>query len=254
MYRLSPSETALKINIFIVMTTIELLGGLTPYSRLLTALCDSLTQRSPGHQYSGTVSLSYDTITVKLGEVPASEADRRSSSGDVQCSFVNRGQLVFFSGLYCQVTEYQKEIEDLILQHTPTTGLPWNPAAQDNVYSAAVVRYLAIADGIAAEGYNCSSGDHYRPGYFSEVVITDNDIELKQINHWNARSLDHKENYHLRNLEFVIPLKLARQKSSRHDYAIGDMTINFSDRSSANNRHCGDKIREKIEAEMLKFK
>jgi hypothetical protein len=235
------------------MTTIELLGGLKPYTALLATLCDFVKQRNPGQQYNGTVSLSYDTITVKLARLLALENDRRSFSGELQCSFEIREQIVFCSGLYCQIKDDQNEIEDLIRLHTPATGRPWNPVAQDVVYSPAVSAYLAIADSIAGEGYMCSSGDHYRPGYFSELVISDNEIELKQINHWNARSLNHKNDYHLRDLVLVIPLTPGQERSAGHDYTIGEMTVNFSDRSSVNNRQCGDKIQDRINSAILKF-
>jgi hypothetical protein len=249
----SPGNRSKISDTFNAMTTIELLGGLQAYVALLATLRDLETQKNPGEQYSSTVSLSYNTLTLKLDVISESAQDRRSSLLYLQCTFRIAQQNVFFSEIYCQNNEREKELKDLIVHHTPAAGRAWNPVVQANIYKPEVVRYLAIADEIAKEGDSCSQGDNYSPGYFSEIIVADKEIELKQINHWNARSIDHKDDYHLRDLKFFIPLHSNEEKISRHDYAIGKMFIDLSNRSSRNNRHCGDKIREKIELEKLRY-
>jgi hypothetical protein len=119
----------------------------------------------------------------------------------------------------------------------------------------AVERYLIIAESIARCAQHCAVGDNYRPGYFSDMIVTPEGITLQQINHMNARSLDHKKNYSLRNLEFFIPLKQTSPgtRSLLPDDHIGVMRISFSDRSSQNNRACGEKILEKIAEEKSAF-
>lgn len=102
------------------------------------------------------------------------------------------------------------------------------------------------ADSIAALSVDCTTGDSYRPGNFSKITIYHDRIELQQINMMNAKSLAHKTNYSLRSLEFFVPLS----KELRAGYAqqkLGDMVVEFSDRSSENNRRCGDRISEALE-------
>jgi hypothetical protein len=118
-----------------------------------------------------------------------------------------------------------------------------------------VDRYLTIAESIARCAYHCTSGDDYRPGYFSEIIVTRESITLQQINHMHARSLDHKNSYSLRDLEFFIPVGPSPEDKLPllSDDHIGTMHIMFSDRSSGSNRTCGDRILEKIAEEKAAF-
>ena len=123
-------------------------------------------------------------------------------------------------------------------------------------FTEALANYLSIAESIASLAYLSAAGDDYHPGYFSEIIIEHDRVTLKQVNHMNSRSLDHKQNYSLRDLEFFIPLQPFATPGPLHmdEVYIGDMRIHFSDRSSANNRTCGDEIQRKIEHEKLNFK
>ncbi|HMJ69780.1 MAG TPA: hypothetical protein VK508_12840 [Cyclobacteriaceae bacterium] len=98
-------------------------------------------------------------------------------------------------------------------------------------YPAKIKEQVEVADKIAALAVNFTDGDNYRPGNFSKVLLTEDYIELSQVNHMNAKSLAHKEDYSLRSLVFTIPFD-------------GSMSVKFSDRSSQNNRVCGDKIEQ----------
>ena len=132
------------------------------------------------------------------------------------------------------------------------TGLPWSTNQRDN-YSKEIIDYLIMADSIAGQSYLCSSGDDYYPGCFSTIEIGEDSILLQQTNHHNARSIDHKQNYTMRKLEITIPLK-SPYHDRDCDHKIGKMLINFSDRSSKQNKTCGDKILKMIEEETQKFK
>jgi len=105
--------------------------------------------------------------------------------------------------------------------------LPW---------SKQVIQQLETADNIASIAMNCVAGDEYRPGNFSKILLNHNFIELHQVNYMNAKSLNHKNNYSLRSLVFRISLEKATK-----------MITEFTDRSSQNNRHCGEKIRAAID-------
>ncbi|HEX8060935.1 MAG TPA: hypothetical protein VF473_08365, partial [Cyclobacteriaceae bacterium] len=76
----------------------------------------------------------------------------------------------------------------------------------------------------------------YWPGNFSKILLANKYIELQQVNYMNARSLDHKDNYSLRSLVFRISLA----DSSK-------MITEFTDRSSQNNRICGDRIKAALD-------
>ena len=123
------------------------------------------------------------------------------------------------------------------------------------VYTRALDSYLTIAESIASAAYLCTAGDDYRPGYFSEIIVQSEGITLRQTNHMNSRSLDHKQNYSLRDLQFFIPSKQSvRQRPlTMNEVYIGTMRISFSDRSSQNNKMCGDRILEKIGEEKARF-
>ncbi len=113
--------------------------------------------------------------------------------------------------------------------------------------------YLTIAESVARQAYLCASGDDYSPGYFSTVTLNADGILLEQINHKNSRSLAHKQDYSLRDLTFFIPYGSHKPDRLYNEEYIGRMRILFSDRSSANNKDCGNKIREQINAERMKF-
>jgi hypothetical protein len=99
-----------------------------------------------------------------------------------------------------------------------------------------IIEQLESADNIASLVVNCATGDDYRPGNFSKIILAGKHIELQQINYMNAKSLDHKNDYSLRSLVFRIAL-------------IGDskMITEFADRSSVNNRQCGERIKAALD-------
>lgn len=104
-----------------------------------------------------------------------------------------------------------------------------------SLLSEEIRKHLTTADSIAGLAVNCAHGDNYRPGNFSEIILSNSEIELQQINHMNAKSLAHKSNYSLRSLIFRIDLENSKE-----------LEIDFNDRSSENNKHCGDQIKAAI--------
>lgn len=102
-------------------------------------------------------------------------------------------------------------------------------------WSKDVVDYIRTADEVASLSVDCAAGDSYSPGNFSKVILSKDHIELQQINHMNAKSLDHKKNYSLRSLVFKIPVNV-----------VGEMEVRFSDNSSENNKRCGDQIESEL--------
>jgi hypothetical protein len=153
-----------------------------------------------------------------------------------------------------KVEMLQKHFETLTLSDE-TNPLP-DPSGT-LIYSEGLNTYLTIAESIATCAYLCTAGDDYRPGYFSEITVEAEGITLSQVNRMNSRSLDHKQNYALRDLKIFIPLKPLPEHNSRlqlDEHSIGSMRIHFSDLSSPNNRKCGDRILGKIEEERVRFK
>lgn len=124
-----------------------------------------------------------------------------------------------------------------------------SPTPIDVSYSHQVLQALETADSISTLTVNCARGDNYRPGNFSKISITRDHIKLEQINHMNAKSLSHKHDYCLRNLVFTIPLQSNLRKHERDlgKYQVGIMSVEFWDRSSENNRACGQKVTAALE-------
>jgi len=201
---------------------------------------------SPMPAFSKSVSLSYDTLKLILHELDG--VDERHAE---------RFRAHFKLG------EHQADLEDITC-HRPgerdyiTEHLSTNISASfDDQASVSMSKdteqYLTIADKIARRAYQCGMRDDYRPGVFSEAIVSDTAIVLKQVNHWNARSIDHKKDYQLRNLEFYIPTAAVEARRRHSVDMIGNMTVLFSDMSSANNRYCGDRIYQAIQEEKARY-
>jgi hypothetical protein len=133
--------------------------------------------------------------------------------------------------------------------------VPGGSTPSDHVpYPKEMDVYLNIAENIARRAHHCASGDDYYPGYFSAIIIQSEGIKLEQINHYNARSLAHKNDYSLRSLTFFIPYQNAKAPKLRFgEECIGAMHVQFSDNSSENNKLCGNRIREQIDREKENF-
>jgi hypothetical protein len=167
-----------------------------------------------------------------------------------ECSFKIEDQKVLLTDFRCQYSEREQIIKTYLLQHKPNQFPSSNTA---DSFGKDIANYLNIADVIAKQGYHCSSGDEYFPGFYSEISIEEFWITLKQINHYNSRSLNHKENYHLRDLEFYIPIGTSEPEKIFQSENIGKMNIVLSDRSSKNNKNCGEQILQKIKEQKLLF-
>ena len=158
-----------------------------------------------------------------------------------QVRFELTGEAAKLSSLHCEDDSLKKIIANRIeLETWPG----WtSPSSIDMPYADQVLQSMQTADSVAALARNCTRGDDYRPGNFSKISVDSNRIRLEQINHMNAKSLAHKNDYSLRKLVFTIPLETnPANEGSLQKYQIGIMTAEFSDRSSENNRRCGDKI------------
>ncbi|MEJ7646996.1 MAG: hypothetical protein WKF87_20530 [Chryseolinea sp.] len=235
------------------MPTIDLLGGLQFYVFFLSSLMEQELKSIDDGQFLQTVSLEYNSIKLKL--------DLKDTVNRpllyLQADFRIEGKKATFENIYIHRQNREKEVKKFISSRDLNDGLPWDPSLKSHQYNPTVVQYVAIADEIAKMGYHCSSGDDYATSYYSRIIVTDDQIELHQTNHYNSRSTDHKDDYHLRDLEFYIPIKPSKEKSDRagfDEHWIGGMRIYFSDRSSANNRGCGNSIRDKIEVQKADFK
>jgi len=231
------------------MNTIEFLHALHPYLILLTAIATNSKERT-GSEMIKTISLSYSNIKLRLEVQDKKDAD---SNLYLLASFQIDQEKVLLTDVYCKDTEKRKEFEEAIRSQMPPSAFLQSFTLEEDPFSKEVIHYLTIADAIAKQAYLCSSGDDYRPGYFSEIILEENRIVLRQINRHNSRSVDHKQDYHLRDLEFFIPLNDVAEKLSFQDEQIGAMRIHFSDGSSKNNKQCGDRIQKKINEERLRF-
>ena len=239
--------------------TIDLLSGLQEVRTLLTTIELMEMQHhaqsgDPAYAFHKMIVLSYNVLKLKLfidKKLPKQEG--HSPALYLQVTFEINDDKLEHNGLYCEERDREPEIAQFIQQSKSPAGFLWSTKKRDVFYNDSVIQYLSLADSIAAQAQHCSSGDDYQPGYYSEIVLEDARIHLKQINHWNARSIDHRDDYFLRDLEFEIPLQPVATRSSFLSDAIGDMQIYFSDRSSDKNKGCGHKIQEQIQMAKMKF-
>lgn len=126
--------------------------------------------------------------------------------------------------------------DESIKRRIESTSWPGLDSSWKEEFPAHIIKQLTTADSVASLATNCTVGDSYRPGNFSKIIYADSHIELQQVNYMNAKSLDHKDNYSLRSLVFRISLK-----------STGKMITEFNDRSSENNRHCGERIQAALD-------
>lgn len=234
------------------MKAIYIISNLTSYVQL----ANSIQQQELIHLQADknflaltySVSCAYNSVTIELKQT---KQDDTYGQLYVRLSYTLEKDQVVLKDLYCADKARTPFIEKLIAHNKDANKNQWKPDSlnHDPSYDATIIRYLSVADNIAMKTMNCAAGDNYYPGAFSEVSITGKHIILRQANHMNAKSLDHKNNYSLRDLEFFIPLTNAKEDANRYDYTIGDMLINFSDRSSRNNKTCGDAVLEQIKIE-----
>ncbi|AYB29712.1 hypothetical protein [Chryseolinea soli] len=239
--------------------TIDLLSALQEVRTLLTTIelmemKHHAQSGDPADAFHKMITLSYDVLKLKLfidKKLPKQEG--HSPALYLQVTFEISGNKLEHTGLYCEKRDREPEIIQFIQHTKPPGGFLWGTEKRDVFYTDRVMQYLALADTIALQAQHCSAGDDYRPGYYSEIVLEDERIHLKQINHWNARSIDHRDDYFMRNLEFDIPLQPVATQSSQLYDTLGDMQIYFSDRSSDNNKSCGHKIQEQIQNAKMKF-
>ncbi|MDB5272281.1 MAG: hypothetical protein JWO58_648 [Chitinophagaceae bacterium] len=227
------------------MKAIEILYNLSPYQNVLQQLLEKESKEQPELEWSACLKSSYDFITLELESKPK----EAKAYGELflKISFQVRQNKALLDEVYCKDAGKQEIIENWIKANKNVHDAHWHNNPNNTWYhNENVTGYINIADDIAKEGCNCNSGDNYRPGSFSKIAVHNDAIILEQINHYNAKSSDHKDDYQLRDLIFHVPLSEQAKVPEMHDYQIGEMYIEFSDRSSKNNKSCGQKIVEQI--------
>lgn len=243
------------------METTKILNRLEVYQNLLNDLqIQELSYLNKSENFirlKKSLTLEYSFIRLELIRVSKENTSTDKPTENLYCQliFQIKDDIVIHTDTYCEDQLRIPELKQTIHNHQADHCHTWsetisNPSSD---YDKSIKRYLDIADSIAKQAHNCSRGDDYRPGFYSKIMITETVIKLSQINTMNSKSIDHKQNYHLRKLEFLIPLD-NQPTTLWFDYRIGSMLLNFSDNSSVNNRSCGNFIKEQIEKEMQRFK
>lgn len=134
----------------------------------------------------------------------------------------------------------------------------WNDVSNSYFkFSKEIENYLEIADRIAAKGNDISA----RPSDFGRIILRSDYIKLSQNNHWNSRSLDHKDSYFMRDLSFKIKFADPSKEHPKKDkniiaigqYFIGFMEINFNDGSAKSQQGTGDEILAQLKKEVQSF-
>ena len=243
------------------MKAIDILSNLKPYTNLLNEIltCEKpiLQNKKDFTTTSVCVRSQYGFITLELHYLSTNTNNQAKATKTLYCEIKFEKTLenkMVVSSLYCEDNSRTKTIEKLIKNDTIITTVLWEEKPKTDFYlNKEITQYILIADSIANLSQNCASGDNYQPGNFSEISIDNEFIILSQVNHMNAKSLKHKNNYSIRNLVFTIPLTDKGKKISFFDQQIGSMVVEFSDNSSENNKPCGNAIKEKIKQEIIAF-
>jgi len=217
-----------KLNKIMILNSNTIINNLHTYLLILNEI-ESQEQAhlhaigKSAYSFHRSVTLRYNELTLILDlKLP----EEKFSQPYFECSLKIENQNLLLHHFNCENRDREKSIKALILQNLPAEF----PSEDRSVsFGKEIADYLNIADEIAKPGYQYSSGDDYYPGYYSEVAIEDSLIILKQVNHWNSRSINHKDNYHLRDLEFYIPIGSGESKSFFQSEKIGKMTIVLSD-------------------------
>jgi hypothetical protein len=237
------------------MNTIDILQNLKPFSIYLDELKKeeflSLQEEKEFDHLEKSISSEYNFITLELYCITrVSDSNRKKFEQRLLCKlrFEIVNDKILFKELYHEDPLRKAALALAIPANKKITEISWQTKVEDKSFYNEKLKYLTAADEIASLAMNCTRGDDYRPGFYSEVEVNEEYIKLSQTNHMNAKSLDHKKDYSLRKLEFKIPLTDQESpKSLFNSYHIGAMQIYFSDNSSENNKSCGDKIEKKIE-------
>lgn len=230
-----------------MISAANILHALAPFQQVLQELHvqeHSHLEKKGNTTLQKNIKLAYSFITLTL-----------MNDGDVylKITFELKQDLAVPGEVYVADASRKSLLENSIRNHAALKNFRWSAAA-DNEYKndTVITRCLAIADAIAGTVVNCARGDDYLPGCYSSIEISEEKIVLRQINRMNSKSLDHKNDYSLRDLEFTIPLAPVAPRFN--DHQIGPMLISFSDHSSANNRACGERIEKQIELEKAAYR
>lgn len=237
------------------MKAIDIINNLADYKRLLDTVRQNeavyLNEKEKSTTLLCAVRNEYNFITLTLH---IKKGDQREQ---LYCriTYELENNTAVFKDLYCDDASQKQQLENVVKRNVSTHQRMWSTKHNANSVGELVTKYLSIADKIAENSINCAAGDNYYPTAFSRIEVNDNCIVLQQTNHMNAKSLDHKNNYSLRELQFTIPLNGSKLTTTHYDdQFIGDMTVNFSDRSSQNNKRCGDAIQNAIDQEKFFWK
>jgi hypothetical protein len=234
------------------LASICIISNLFEYTalfRTITSFVQGINKQNgkPPLAITSRVSIEYNTITAAMD---VNNGDNSSLYLNAEFSIGNNDSSL--QDVYCTDNDVCDDVRKLI-----TTGgqaLRWDNSKQKIDCREEIVNYLQISDRIGEQCYACASGDNYHPGFFSSISMNDEVIILTQINRHNSRSIDHKRDYHMRDLKITIPLGAAYEESRLCDFRIGNMMIAFTDQSSEQNKKCGGKILQKIKQEKSEFK
>ncbi len=233
------------------MKAIDIFKNFAVYNNILQDIqqqeLPELRKKKGFVKLSKSVSNQYTFLYLELRTVIKNEKNEIDNELYCKITFELKESKMELTEVYCQENSRKTAMEKIIDHNLRANNNKWIIEHTDKIFiDKNVTNYLLVSDSIAEQAYNCASGDDYWPGYYNKVLMDDERIELSQVNRMNSRSLDHKDDYSMRDLVFTIPLNGLTKVTYLYDYEIGDMKINFYDGSSKNNKTCGEKIIKKI--------
>jgi len=237
------------------MKAVEILYNFSPYQLFLEELFEKESKANPGVHWERSIENQYRFIVLKIEYGENTEYRLQTA---IKITFEIKNNKIVRSEIYTEDPLKKEAVEKLIEENQAIREAQWHTEPNNTWYhDEETTAYLNIADEIAKAGSNCSSGDNYDPGNFSEIKVNSKGIFLNQINLHNSRSSNHKDNYHMRKLRLFIPVYKGMKATRDIDdktYEIGNMQVSFSDHSSPINRNCGEKIVEQILQQQQLFK
>jgi len=224
------------------MKSIQLISNLFTFYSFAKALERNFNEQSSTEQWQINIKSQFLFITLEVSRKSAATKELA-----IKIQYILKENKATLYSLYCHGNINEQEIRTFIGEEKMET-LNWDiDPTPISTIEAATVRYLSIADSIAEITYNLSSGDNYEPSYYSEVNLSENEITLLQSNHHNARSINHKNDYYLRDLKIRIPLAEKLLTPVYGDEPFGKLLIQFNDCSSPNNKSQGMLLAKKIQ-------
>lgn len=228
-----------------LMSSRRLLNNLAPFWELVEELRQN-TEKNSGKKYQSVLMHTNNFFELKLID----------NQKNVFLEVIYKQEFPYKLSLYrfyCADKKITPKLKNEVLKKVGK--FEWESAFDVTfTLTEEQIEYLEIADRIASLGNDTNN----QPSFYESVQITSDFIKLNQPNYLNSESIDHKNNFYLRDLYFKIPLHKKKATNERslnplENFYIGNMKIFFTDTSSKQNQNTGNLIKNQIRLEINQY-